>query len=148
MLPEFFLGGERMKTFKSKKFMLVFALIIIALIIPTKIFAATKSVAIVKIEDDYSIYIDGLENKDFKFSFTNQKPEEDKPIESNLVANWEDNNGIHIACLESNSEIKRSLQILISAQFVLISYLSFSSNINCEHHGLNKITLSIFLSNP
>ena len=93
-----------METF-TKKIMLVFTLIILALIIPTKIFAATKSVAIVKIENDYSIYIDGLENKDFKFSFTNQMPENDNPNETNLVANWEDNNGIHIACLESNSEV-------------------------------------------
>lgn len=94
-----------MKTFNSKKFVLVFSLIIFALVIPTKIFAATKSVAIVKIENDYSIYIDGLENKDFKFSFTNQKPEDDNTIESNLVSNWEDNNGVHIACLEADSEL-------------------------------------------
>ena len=96
-----------MKTFNSKKFVLVLALalVILALVIPTKIFAATQSVAIVKIEDDYSIYIDGLENKDFKFSFTNQKPESDNPGDSNLIANWEDNNGVHIACLESTSEI-------------------------------------------
>ena len=103
MWPELYLGGEKMKTFNSKKFVLVLALVILALIIPTKIFAATKSVAIVKIDDDYSIYIDGLENKDFKFSFTNQKPEDDNTVESNLVANWEDNNGIHIACLEADS---------------------------------------------
>ena len=94
-----------MKTINSKKIMLVILLIILALIIPTKIFAATESVAIVKIENDYSIYIDGLENKDFKFSFTNQKPEDDNTIESNLVSNWEDNNGVHIACLEADSEI-------------------------------------------
>ena len=94
-----------MKTFNSKKFVLVLALVILALVIPTKIFAATQSVAIVKIEDDYSIYIDGLENKDFKFSFTNQKPESDNPGDSNLIANWEDNNGVHIACLESTSDI-------------------------------------------
>lgn len=105
MLPELYLGGEKMKTFNSKKFVLVLALVILALVIPTKIFAATQSVAIVKIEDDYSIYIDGLENKDFKFSFTNQKPESDNPGDSNLIANWEDNNGVHIACLESTSEI-------------------------------------------
>lgn len=94
-----------MKTINSKKFVLVLALVILALVIPTKIFAATQSVAIVKIEDDYSIYIDGLENKDFKFSFTNQKTESDNPGDSNLIANWEDNNGVHIACLESTSEI-------------------------------------------
>lgn len=105
MLPELYLGGKKMKTFNSKKFVLVLALVILALVIPTKIFAATQSVAIVKIEDDYSIYIDGLENKDFKFSFTNQKPESDNPGDSNLIANWEDNNGVHIACLESTSEI-------------------------------------------
>ena len=94
-----------MKTIQIKKFMLAILLIALVIILPTKNFATTSSVAIVKIENDYSIYIDGLENKDFKFSFTNQKPDEGSMIESNLISNWEDNNGVHIACLESDTEL-------------------------------------------
>ena len=94
-----------METYNFKKFMLVILLIIIALIIPTKEFAATESVAIVKVENDYSIYIDGLEDKDFKFAFTNQKIEEGESIGTETVSYWEDNNGVHIACLESTTDL-------------------------------------------
>ena len=47
-----------METFKLKKFML-FALLIIAIILPTKIFAANDSVAIIQIGNDYSIQYSG-----------------------------------------------------------------------------------------
>ena len=94
-----------METFKSKKVMLVFLLVLLMMLLPTKIFAATQSVAIVKVENDYSIYIDGLENKDFKFAFTNQNPEDETSFESQLIPNWEDNNGVNIACLEEGTSL-------------------------------------------
>ena len=94
-----------METFKSKKVMLVFLLVLLIMLLPTKIFAATQSVAIVKVENDYSIYIDGLENKDFKFAFTNQNPEDETSFESQLIPNWEDNNGVNIACLEEDTSL-------------------------------------------
>ena len=94
-----------METFKSKKVMLVFLLVLLMMLLPTKIFAATQSVAIVKVENDYSIYIDGLENKDFKFAFTNQNPEDETSFESQLIPNWEDNNGVNIACLEEDTSL-------------------------------------------
>ena len=93
-----------METFNFKKFMLPVFILIMAIILPTKIFAANESVAIVKIENDYSIYINGLENKDFKFAFTNQNTEE-KINEIELLANWEDNKGNHIACIESDTDL-------------------------------------------
>lgn len=92
-----------MGKFKLKKFMLL-ASLIIAIILPTKIFAANNSVAIVQIGNDYSIYIDGLENKDFKFAFANENTEE-KINELELHANWEDNKGTNIACIESDTEL-------------------------------------------
>ena len=92
-----------MGKFKLKKFMLL-ASLIIAIILPTKIFAANNSVAIVQIGSDYSIYIDGLENKDFKFAFANENTEE-KINELELHANWEDNKGTNIACIESDTEL-------------------------------------------
>ena len=94
-----------METFKSKKVMLVFLLVLLIMLLPTRIFAATQSVAIVKVENDYSIYIDGLENKDFKFAFTNQNPEDETSFESQLIPNWEDNNGVNIACLEEGTSL-------------------------------------------
>lgn len=94
-----------METFKTKKIMLVFLLVILIMLLPTRIFAATQSVAIVKVENDYSIYIDGLENKDFKFTFTNQNPEDETSFESQLIPNWEDNNGVNIACLEDDTNL-------------------------------------------
>ena len=94
-----------METFKSKKVMLVFLLVLLIMLLPTRIFAATQSVAIVKVENDYSIYIDGLENKDFKFAFTNQNPEDETSFESQLIPNWEDNNGVNIACLEEDTSL-------------------------------------------
>ena len=94
-----------METFKSKKVMLVFLLVLLMMLLPTRIFAATQSVAIVKVENDYSIYIDGLENKDFKFAFTNQNPEDETSFESQLIPNWEDNNGVNIACLEEGTSL-------------------------------------------
>lgn len=93
-----------METFNFKKFMLPVLILIMAIILPTKIFAANESVAIVKIENDYSIYINGLENKDFKFAFTNQNTEE-KINETVLRANWEDKKGNHIACIESDIDL-------------------------------------------
>ena len=74
-----------METFNFKKFMLPVLILIMAIILPTKIFAANESVAIVKIENDYSIYINGLENKDFKFAFTNQNTEEKKKIIEKII---------------------------------------------------------------
>ena len=94
-----------METFKTKKIMLVFLLVILIMLLPTRIFAATQSVAIVKVENDYSIYIDGLESKDFKFTFTNQNPEDETSFESQLIPNWEDNNGVNIACLEDDTSL-------------------------------------------
>ena len=94
-----------METFKSKKVMLVFLLVLLIMLLPTRIFAATQSVAIVKVENDYSIYIDGLENKDFKFTFTNQNPEDETSFESQLIPKWEDNNGVNIACLEEGTSL-------------------------------------------
>lgn len=94
-----------MEKFKSKKVMLVFLLVLLIMLLPTRIFAATQSVAIVKVENDYSIYIDGLENKDFKFAFTNQNPEDETSFESQLIPNWEDNNGVNIACLEEGTSL-------------------------------------------
>ena len=85
--------------------MLVFLLVLLIMLLPTRIFAATQSVAIVKVENDYSIYIDSLENKDFKFAFTNQNPEDETSFESQLIPNWEDNNGVNIACLEEGTSL-------------------------------------------
>lgn len=93
-----------METFNFKKIILPVLILIMAIILPTKIFAANETVAIVKIENDYSIYINGLEDKDFRFGFTNQNTEE-KINEIELHANWEDNKGTNIACIESSSDL-------------------------------------------
>lgn len=124
-----------MKIFNFKKIFLLNLIVLIALILPTKIFAANESVAIVKINEDYSIYINGLEEKDFKFGFTNQKPIEGTTSDIDLVANWEDKKGVNIACLESSSEIdltKKVYMLIEKDEETTVTELDLSDAITQE----------------
>lgn len=95
----------------SKKIILSI-LVILLIIMPIKTFAAnSKNVAIVKAEGDYIIYLEGLENKEFKFAFTNTNLA-DKTL--SYIANWEDTNGVNIACLEKDAKVDFSKDVYIA----------------------------------
>ena len=94
----------------SKKIILILLLILL-IIIPIKTFATNNSVAIVKVDGDYIIYLDGLENKEFKFAFSNTNLT-DKTL--SYIANWEDTNGVNIACLEKDAKVDFSKDIYIA----------------------------------
>ena len=94
----------------SKKIILILLLILL-IIIPIKTFATNNSVAIVKVDGDYIIYLDGLENKEFKFAFSNTNLT-DKTL--SYIANWEDTNGVNIACLEKDAKVDFSKDVYIA----------------------------------
>ena len=94
----------------SKKIILILLLILL-IIIPIKTFATNNSVAIVKVDGDYIIYLDGLENKEFKFAFSNTNLA-DKTL--SYIANWEDTNGVNIACLEKDAKVDFSKDVYIA----------------------------------
>ena len=81
---------------KSLIFLVVFLLLII---MPIEIQAVNENLRIVKSNDDYVIYIEGYENKEFSFAFSNNV--EVLPEDLNYINNWDDQEGIHVACLDN-----------------------------------------------
>ena len=100
-----------MNSLIRKSALVVLFILIATLILPmNKIFAVSQNVAIINDEEDYIIYIEGLEKKAFKFAFSNESVADDS---LDFTANWEDTNDINIACLEKNSKIDFSKAIFL-----------------------------------
>lgn len=100
-----------MNSLIRKSALVVLFILIVTLILPmNKIFAVSQNVAIINDEEDYIIYIEGLEKKAFKFAFSNESVADDS---LDFTANWEDTNDINIACLEKNSKIDFSKAIFL-----------------------------------
>ena len=100
-----------MNSLIRKSALVVLFILIVTLILPmNKIFAVSQNVAIINDEEDYIIYIEGLEKKAFKFAFSNESIADES---MDFTANWEDTNDINIACLEKNSKIDFSKAIYL-----------------------------------
>ena len=116
-----------MKNFTKKIVLILFLILISLIVLSTKVGATSKPVALVKVKDDYLIYIENLENKDFKFAFSNGEGDN---LNLQFISNWEDTNGVHIAALEKNAEVDLSKTV-----YLLIE----------EGEGENKTNTSIEL---
>ena len=85
-----------MKKFKVKLTGVIIALIIIALLIPTKVLgAANEDLQIVKAEQDYIIYVKDLAKTEFDFAIS-EKPDADD-IDLNYIKSVEDEDGNQVA---------------------------------------------------
>ena len=85
-----------MKKFKVKLTGVIIALIIIALLIPTKVLgAANEDLQIVKAEQDYIIYAKDLAKTEFDFAIS-EKPDADD-IDLNYIKSVEDEDGNQVA---------------------------------------------------
>lgn len=90
-----------METLYIKRVAIIIMLLILMIIVPTLSNAANLDVALVKTEDDYIVYVNEMENKSFQFAFTNDNISETEAKTSlTFVKNWDDTNGINVACLE------------------------------------------------
>lgn len=104
-----------METLKLKKLALIIAFTFMVILLPTKILASNTSVAIVNIDGDYAIYIDGLEKSDFKFAFTDDATLDKSNVKEKIdfISSWPDNNGNNIACLEKDNTLNTKESIYL-----------------------------------
>ena len=102
-----------------KKLSLIVLLIFTILnVTSTKIYASAESVAVVKVDEDYIVYINNMESEDFKFAFTNDTTltESNVTTELSFVSNWTDTNDIHVACIEGTSGLDENAPIIMWIQ--------------------------------
>ena len=120
-----------MKKASKKAISMVLLFFVAITMISTKIYASSDSVALVDVEGDYVIYINEMENEEFKFAFTNDTTitESSAITELTFIQNWEDTNGKNIACLEATSTIDQSNPIIM---WIQTESEVFSIEINLE----------------
>lgn len=92
-----------MKSFTKNLVLILLLIITFLILLVTKVHATEESVALVKVNEDYLIYIENLENKDFKFAFSNTEGDYSNV---QFIKNWEDTNGVHVAGLEKSTEVE------------------------------------------
>ena len=84
-----------MKKFELKLTGVVIALIIIALLIPTKVLGANEELQIVKTEQDYIIYVKKLAKTEFDFAISDK--DNATEMELNYINSVEDEEGNQVA---------------------------------------------------
>lgn len=97
-----------MKNISIKKAIVTIILVLlITITIPNFVSAANENVAILKVNDDYVIYLKDKENETFEFAFTNKKNLTESEISSelNFIQNWDDSDKNSIACLEKTANV-------------------------------------------
>ena len=100
-----------MKKFELKLTGVVIALIIIALLIPTKVLGADEELQIVKTEQDYIIYVKDLAETEFDFAISNK--EDATEMELNYINSVEDEEGNQVAFVTQtkyNNELSTNAQ--------------------------------------
>lgn len=96
-----------MKKITLKLTGIVIALIIIALLVPTKVLGANENLQIVKTEQDYIIYVKDLAKTEFDFAISENLNADD--IDLNYIKSVEDQEGNQVAFVELtkyNDELK------------------------------------------
>ena len=93
-----------MKRLSIRKAIIIMMFALIVFVLPKLVNAANNDVAILNVNGDYAIYLNGKENAKFKFAFTNDKTitAENAKEKLNFAQNWDDSNKNSIACLEKS----------------------------------------------
>lgn len=107
-----------MKSIKTKLSFIILFIILTIILMTVNTFASNENVALVKVDADYLIYIQNLENKDFKFTFTNDsKITAEEAVEKlKFISNWEDTNKVNVACLEKENQLDLTKNIYMWIQ--------------------------------
>ena len=105
-----------MKNANLKLICIAIILLLICLI-PISVQATNEKVSIVKKDNQYIIYIDGYENKEFKFAFSNDKNADKELLAyANQRKDSNESNSNSIACIDSETQIDIAKDIYMWAK--------------------------------
>ena len=103
-----------METLYIKKVAIIAILVILMIALPTFVKATNEGVAVLNIEGDYLVYIDGKEATNFQFAFTDSNlTETEAKANLTFIANWDDTNGVHVACLEKDTTFNTTKKLYV-----------------------------------
>ena len=94
-----------------KRNMCVLVVLLLLIVLPIEVQAVNDDLRIVKSNDDYVIYIEGYENKEFSFAFSNNA--EVNVADLNYINNWTDSEGIHVACLDNGFGLDLTQKVFV-----------------------------------
>ncbi len=114
-----------------KKSFVIFAIALLIVIMPLKIQAAEENFRIVKSNDDYIIYIEGLEDKEFAFAFNNNVEINSSELE--YINNWSDSNGVNVACLDNGFGLDLTQKVYLWVKDMSDNEILSKAELNLEN---------------
>ena len=128
---------------KNSKLKLIFTILVsfILLVMLSPIAkAANGDLELVKAGEDYIVYVEGYEDKEFEFAFSNVKMEDVDNL--TFTNNWTDSNDVNVAGLDQEMGIDLSKDIFIWIKDANDTFIVDSGELNLEL-ALNKEEIEI-----